>query len=75
MACESDRPPETQPAGSLGPPGRRPPTALGAATPDPPPVPPRLPRRATARRKRETLLTWMLGLLEGMDDVLSRLSR
>jgi hypothetical protein len=76
MACESERQPQTQPAGSLDPPDRKPPTMVGAATPDPSPVPPRVPRRRADRPKRETLLTWMLlGLVEGVNDVLSHLRR
>ncbi|MDP9353059.1 MAG: hypothetical protein M3P51_16175 [Chloroflexota bacterium] len=35
----SDYAPETQPAGSLDPPNRRPPTAVGAAIPEPEPRP------------------------------------
>lgn len=76
MASESERAPETRAAGSLDPPRRRPPTAVGAATPEPPSVPPRLPRSRVGRRKRDRLLKWMLlGLVEGVDDVLSHLHR
>ena len=73
MASESKWPPETQPAGSLDPPRKKPPTAVGAATPEPTPSPPRVPRSRLRRRKRERLVKLMLlGLMEGLDDVLSR---
>lgn len=44
--------PATQPAGDLVPPGRHPPTAVGALTPPPPHQPGRPPGRAPSPRRR-----------------------
>ena len=48
----TDDTPQPQSAGALGPPGRRPPTAIGTDTPEPPvpPRPPRSPRPSHAHR-------------------------
>lgn len=49
---DDDRQPQTEPWGSLEPPRRRPPTALGVMTPPPPPPPDRPVRYRSRLRQR-----------------------
>lgn len=51
MAAAPEWRPETQTAGFLDPPRRKPPTAVGAATPEPPPAPQRVPRQLRRARR------------------------
>ena len=56
MSTEETHQPETQPSGELVPPKRRPPTAVGARTPEPPI---HVPRRHTRPWRRRGLLRFI----------------
>lgn len=69
--------PVPDPSGSLQPPNRRPPTAVGAETPEPEPRPsPTSPRRGRRRRGRlAALLESTLAIPRGLLRVARRVAR
>ena len=56
--------PIPDPSGALEPPDRRPPTAVGAATPEPDPAP--VPRRPVQRRAKRPRLEAVLDVVLGI---------
>jgi len=72
MAAAPEWPPETQTAGFLDPPRRKPPTAVGAATPEPPPAPQRVPRQLRRARRGRLLERALRRLGRGVDGVVNR---
>jgi hypothetical protein len=73
-AYESEKAPETQPAGSLVPPSRKPPTAIGADA-EPPPINPR--RFREAWREQSWRKSWIAAtvnqLLDSADGLAERI--
>jgi hypothetical protein len=73
-AYESEKGPETQPAGSLVPPSRKPPTAIGADA-EPPPINPR--RFREAWRQQSWRKGWVAAtvnqLLDSADELAERI--
>lgn len=68
---EEDWSPPTEPQGALVPPGRNPPTAVGApALPPPSPMPPRV----TAGERGKSFLVAVNRVLDAVDDIADRIA-